>query len=576
MFDLFAVNPGLWLVLAGLASFALPHAARKWLMVAAPVMAGAILVSVFQAHPDGISTGILAFGDYQLTTFRADSLSRIWSLIFCFAAFLNGLYGWHERVRLSDGMALIYQGAALAAVLVGDLISLFVFWELTVLSSVFLVWAGGPRSYAAGMRYMAWHILSGVLLLAGAVMFARSQGGDFTFGAIGLDSPGGWLLLAGIGIKAGFPLVHMWMADAYPKASVTGTVILSGFTTKLAIYALARGFAGEELLIAVGAAMAVFPIFFAVVENDLRRVLAFALNSQLGFMVVGVGIGTGLALNGAAAHAAASVVYKGLLFMGVGAVLHQTGTAKASQLGGLFRTLPYTSALTFVGAASIAAFPLFSGFVTKSMILSAALYEHHYAALGALIFASAGVMAHAGLRVPFSAFLGPDSGLRPREAPFNMRVAMALAALFCVGVALPGVYPRLYALLPNPSYTYAPYTLDHVVFQLQLLLAAVFAFAFLARLGLLLRDRRATTLDLDVVYRRAGLGLARWAGAMLGLFGAWWGRVRLRAQGGAVRRLYQVFSPAGGLSDAAPVSLPSLLVAGALVVAMLVAFVAGA
>ena len=573
MLDLLAINPGLWLVLAGLVCFLAPHAVRKWIMVSAPVAAGLVIWTLFTANPDGLETGRFVFGDNVLTTFRLDRLSLIWALIFCFAAFLNGLFAWHEKARLSDGAAMVYQGAALAAVLVGDLISLFVFWELTVISSVFLVWAGGPKSYAAGMRYMAWHILSGVLLLAGAVMFARSNGGDFTFGNIGLESPGGLLMLIGIGIKCGFPFLHMWIEDAYPKASVTGTVILSAFTTKLAVYALARGFAGTEALIYIGAVMTVFPVFFAVIENDLRRVLSYSLNNQLGFMVCAIGIGTGLAINGAAAHVAAHVVYKGLLFMSMGAVIHRVGTAKASDLGGLFRTMPFTTIFCLIGAASIAAFPLFSGFVTKSMTLSAALYEEKWLALGMLIFASAGVMEHSGIKVPFFAFFAHDSGKRPVEAPTNMLVAMGLASLFCIGVSLPGGYQWLYSLLPNPKYEYHPYTPDHLVFQLQLLFAAMFAFTLLKRLHLYPAERRRTILDADVVYRKVGLGLLTWTGAMLDRLGVWLDGVRGRGVRYLGRRLFNIFSPAGGLAAAAPVSLPTVLVAGTLLVAMVVAYV---
>jgi len=571
---LLSINPGLWLILAGLFMGVLPHSLRKWVMASVPVFAGAVVWATYAAFPDGMSAGLLPFGDTTLVTYRTDNLSRIWALIFCFAAFLNAIYSWHERAKMTDSMAMIYQGAALAAVLVGDMLSLFIFWELTVISSVFLVWAGGPKSYNAGIRYMAWHILSGVLLLTGAVIFARANGGDYSFGFVGLDSPGGWLMLLGIGIKAGFPFLHMWIEDAYPKASVTGTVILSAFTTKLAIYALARAFPGTGLLIYVGAAMTVFPVFFAVIENDLRRVLSYSLNNQLGFMVCAIGIGTPLAINGAAAHVSAHVVYKALLFMSMGAVMHRVGTAKASELGGLFRTMPFSAMFCLIGSASIAAFPLFSGFVTKSMILSAALYDEQWIALGMMIFASAGVMEHSGIKIPFFSFFAHDSGMRPQEAPPNMLLAMGIAALFCVGIAMPGVYPWLYTLLPDPQLGYTPYTTEHVVFELQIMFAAMFAFAFLKRLHIYPPERRAEILDVDVLYRKFGKGLMVWAGGMLDRFDVRATRLRERTVGGIGRRLARVFSPAGEMAATTPVNLPAVLTAGALAVAMVVAFVA--
>ena len=573
---LLSINPGLWMILAGLLIAALPHALRKWVMVSVPVFAGLVLVAVYGAFPEGRVAGVLDIGPFELTTFRTDNLSRVWAYIFCFASFLNGLYSWHEKARITDASAMVYQGAGLAAVLVGDFLTLFVFWELTVISSVFLIWAGGPKSYNAGIRYMVWHILSGVLLLAGAVVMAGSNGGDFTFDYVGLESAGGWLILLGIGIKAGFPLLHMWIEDAYPKASVTGTVILSAFTTKLAIYALARGFAGTDILIYIGATMTVFPVFFAVIENDLRRVLSYSLNNQLGFMVCAVGIGTPLAINGAAAHVSAHVVYKALLFMSMGAVLHRVGTTKASDLGGLFRTMPITAIFCLIGSASIAAFPLFSGFVTKSMILSAALYDERWIALGMMIFASAGVMEHSGIKIPFFSFFAHDSGLRPKEAPPNMLLAMFLAASFCVIIAMPGVYPWLYTLLPFPELGYSPYTTEHVVFELQIMFAAMFAFTLLKRLRVYPAERRAEILDVDVVYRRWGSGAAGWADAMLSRLGARMTRWRRNAMSSAARKLAQAFSPAGSMSQAAPSGLAAVLTAGMLFVALLIAFIAAA
>ena len=404
--------------------------------------------------------GVITFAGMDYTTLRIDRLSMIWGYLFCLAGVLNAIYGLHEKCRITDSSALIYMGAALAGVFAGDLLTLFIFWELAAISSVFLVWKGEERSYASGIRYLAIHVLSGVLLLAGAIVYGRANGGDFTFGAIGLGAPGGWLLLLAMGIKCGFPFLHNWIQDAYPKASITGTVILSAFTTKLALYALARGFAGEDILIYIGAVMTCFPVFFAVIENDLRRVLSYSLNNQLGFMVCGIGIGTPLAMNGVAAHVVADVIFKGLLFMSMGAVMLRTGTTKASELGGLFRSMPFTTVFCLIGAGSIAAFPLLSAFVTKSMILTAALEEHLWVPLAMLLFASAGVMEHSGIKVPYFTFFSHDSGRRVKEAPWNMLTAMGLASLLCIVFALPGVsfgYKLLYSLLPY-EVDYHPYT----------------------------------------------------------------------------------------------------------------------
>ena len=571
------INPGLWVILAGLLCTLLPIGhARKAFVIAAPLFAGFL---IFKLH--GMDTGAhfggrMTFGGIELTTLRIDNLSVVWGYLFCLAGIINGIYALHEKCRMTDSSALIYTGAAIAGVLSSDMITLFIMWELTAISSVFLIWKGGDHAYAAGVRYLAIHVFSGVMLLAGAVMHAQANGGDFMFNHIGLDSPGGWLMLLAMGIKVGFPGLHMWMQDAYPKASITGTVILASFTTKFAVYALARGFAGTEILIWIGAIMTCFPVFFAVVENDLRRVLAYSLNNQLGFMVCGIGIGTSLALNGVVGQVFVHVIFKGLLFMSIGAVMYRTGTAKASELGGLFRSMPYTAIFCLIGAASIAAVPLFAAFVTKAMILAAAVYEHHTLAFLMMLFASAGVMEHSGIKVPHFTFFAHDSGRRVKEAPWNMLAAMSIAAFFCIYLAWPvGGFENLYALMPfEMDKPYMPYTVDHVVFQMQLLFAAIFAFTLLKRFKLYPAERRAEILDADWTYRKMGFGLVTWASAMWGRLAAHMNRLRKQCLLVCGRRLYQTFSPAGAASEAAPSGLAAVLTAGLLFVVLLVAYIA--
>ncbi|MDA9246475.1 proton-conducting transporter membrane subunit, partial [Rhodobacteraceae bacterium] len=352
--------------------------------------------------------------------------------------------------------------------------------------------------YHTGMRYLIIQISSGVILLAGlGVQFQTT--GSIAFDKMELSSVASWLIFIAFGIKCAFPLLHNWLQDSYPAGTVTGTVILSSFTTKLAIYALARSFAGTEILIYIGAVMTLFPIFFAEIENDLRRVLAYSLNNQLGFMVVGIGVGTELALNGTASHAFAHILYKSLLFMSVGAVLFRTGTSKASELGGLYRTMPLTALFCLIGAASISAFPLFSGFVTKSLIMDATATEHYPVIWGILVFASAGVLSHSGIKVPYFTFFAHDSGLRPKEAPLNMLLAMFVTAFLCVFL---GVFPDfLYAILPY-EVNYQPYTLSHVISQMQLLCFALLAFTIIMKIGLHPPEIKAINLDTDWIYRR--------------------------------------------------------------------------
>jgi multicomponent Na+:H+ antiporter subunit D len=533
-------SPGLILIFgAALVPF-LHGKARCVFMLTLPLIG---LILVFTLEP-GAYAKIPLLG-FELTTMRVDRLANIFGMIFFTAAALTVLYTLHDRDPLQQVAALIYSGSAVSAVYAGDLITLFVFWEISAVASVFLIWARRTeRAYRAGMRYLIIQVGSGVFLLAGA-LFQVAETGSIAFDHFELGSLGTTLIFLGIGIKCAFPLLHNWLQDAYPEATVGGTVWLSVFTTKLAVYALARGFAGTEILIWIGAVMAVFPIFFAVIENDLRRVLAYSLNNQLGFMVAGIGVGSQLALNGAVAYAFCNILFEGLLFMTMGAVLLRAGTVKGSELGGLYKSMPWTAGFCIVGAASISAFPLFSGFISKSLILTALSEEGYLIPWLLLLFASAGVFHHAGIKIPFFAFFAHDSGIRVKEAPWNMLAAMAITAVLCVVI---GLWPsQFYELLPYPV-DYQPYTTEHVINQYQLLLFSALAFTWLVRTGLYPPEMRSVNLDFDVTYRT---GLPLLTAAFVRTFGPidqGARRAMLRLFRTIVNHIYRHHGPEGALA----------------------------
>ena len=489
------VNPGIYLILGGLISIILPAKISQKFNVAIPLL---LVFYLWNTEP-GHHFGILFLG-HNLELFRVDSFSHIFGIIFLIAMALGNLYSIGAiPSKIEKASSMVYAGSATAAVFAGDLITLFIFFEVAVISSVFLIWARGTkRSFTAGFRYLMVQIGAGVILLSG-ILIHISASGTIAFNQIGVDAPGGLLIFIAFGIKCAFPFFHNWLQDAYPEGTVSGTVILSSFTTKLAIYALARSYAGTDILIWIGALMAAFPIFYAVIENDLRRVLAYSLNNQLGFMVVGIGIGTEMALNGTVSHAFCHILYKSLLFMCMGAVLLRTGTANGSDLGGLFKTMPWTTGFCIVGAASISGFPLFSGFISKSMILTSVSDAGYWEVWLILLFASAGVFHHSGIKIPYFAFFAHDRGLRPKEAPIPMLFAMGITASLCF---LIGIYPDfLYAMLPYPV-DYVPYTTSHVINQLQLLMFSALAFAVLMVFKIYPPELRSTNIDFDWIYRK--------------------------------------------------------------------------
>ena len=521
---------------------------------------------------------------YELELLRVDKLSKVFGYIFHIAALLSVIYALHLKDKVQHVAALMYAGSAIAAAFVGDLISLFVFWELTAISSVFLVWATKTESsYRAGMRYLIIQVGSGVLLLAGTILHFHKTG-SLDFGPLASGTGlaaltdaglGVQLIFLAFGIKAAFPLLHSWLQDAYPEASVTGTVFLSAFTTKLAIYALARGFAGTEILIPIGALMTAFPIFYAVIENDLRKVLAYSLNNQLGFMEVGIGIGTEMALNGTASHAFAHILYKGLLFMTMGAVLLRTGTCKGSELGGLYKSMPWTTFFCCIGAAAISAFPLFSGFVSKSLVVSATAENHHTITFLILLFASAGVFHHSGIKIPYFAFFAHDSGRRVKEAPMNMLIAMGGAAFLCVAI---GVHPApLYEILPYDMSLWEkpwhPYSTTHWVTQLQLLLFSAVAFVFLQKTGLYPPELRSTNVDSEWVYRKALPRVMQNLGGVLGRADAAFRATTRELLDWLVRETRDHHSPTTGLlGEPWPVGTAALWAAILLIISLAMAF----
>jgi len=489
MTDLY-LHPGVLLLIAALLVAITRGALRTGIVFSAPLAACALVWQL----PEGVLWRTDLLG-YDVIALQVDKLSRLFALVFALMAFGGGLYALGQKSRVEIPAAYLYAGSAIGVVLSGDLISVFVYWELMAIGSTLVIWSASTQpSYRASVRYLMIHLLGGVILFAGITGHIVETGSS-AFASMQLDSAAAWLILAGFLINAGAPPLSAWIADAYPEASFSGTVFLSAFTTKTAVYVLLRGFPGTEILIWIGIFMIVYGIVFALLENDMRRILAYSIVNQVGFMITGIGIGTEMALNGAAAHAFTHIIYKALLLMSAGSVLYATGRRKCSELGGLFHSMPVATICGIIGALAISSFPLTSGFVSKSMISQAAADSHLTVVWLMLAAASAGVFLHAGIKFPWFVFFQRDSGLRPQDPPASMRWAMYLFAILCIAL---GLWPDvLYRMLPY-AVAYEPYTASHVLTQLQLLLFS--GLAFFVMLPWLKRTP-TITLDADWLYR---------------------------------------------------------------------------
>ncbi len=484
------MHPGLLLIFIGLLTVFIPYKVARIIWFIAAL--GSVYLCITLDNGNSL---ILNYLGYDLVLLRVDGLSRVFSVIFSLMTLVGLIFAWNQKSKTELSAALVYAGAAIGAVLSGDIFSLFFFWEIMAIGSTLIIFSANTKpSSKAAFRYALIHFGGGAILMAGLTGYVIETK-SIIFETFVFDSPYSWMIMTGFLVNAGAPPFSSWLSDAYPEASFSGSVFLSAFTTKTAVYALLRGFPGNDILIGIGLFMIFYGIIYALLENDMRRILSYSIVNQVGFMVVGAGIGTEMAINGASAHAFAHIIYKALLLMSAGSVLFMTGKRKCSELGGLFQTMPVTMLCGTIGALAISAFPMTSGFVTKSMISQAAADQHLLFIWLLLASASAGVFLHAGIKFPWFVFFQKDSGLRPPEPPLNMRVAMIILAFFCIGI---GIFPKfLYSILPY-SVEYVPYTLSHVIFQLQLLLFAGLAFFIMLPW---LKRTLTISLDFDWFYR---------------------------------------------------------------------------
>lgn len=498
MSSVFAVHPALILIAGAFLLPLLRGKIRDLAVLAIPALALAAVILL----PDG-RLWENTWLDYSLAPLAVDRLSRLFAGIFALMALAGGLYALKQQSRLEISAAYLYAGSAIGVAFAGDLVTVFLFWECMAIGSTLIIWSTGTAAaWAASRRYLAVHLAGGVILFAGITGHIIDTG-DVHFAAMQADSIAHWLILIGFLVNAGATPFSAWLPDAYPEASWSGMVFLSAFTTKTAVYVLLRGFPGTEILIWIGIAMIFYGIVYALLENDMRRILAYSIVNQVGFMVTGIGIGTEMALNGAAAHAVSHIIYKALLLMSAGAVLVATNRRKCSELGGLFHSMPLTTVCACIGALAISSFPLTSGFISKSMVTQAAIDGHLQTVWLFLAAASAGVFLHAGIKFPWFVFFQKDSGLRPADPPMSMRCGMVLFAFLCVAI---GLWPKLlYGLLPH-AVDYVPYTVAHVITQLQLLLFS--GLAFFVMLNYLKRTP-TITLDADWLWRSAGPTITR-------------------------------------------------------------------
>lgn len=464
----------------------------------------------------GMDMFMLHMAGFDLLPLHVHGYTHIFATIFTIAALAGGIFALKQAELKEIAAAYVYAGGAIGVTFSGDFFSLFAYWEIMAIASTVVVLCGDTeKSLRAAVRYAVMHFFGGIILLIGIIAYHAAYGNialaSMVVNELNLQailqwdkgSIAAWCILVGVLVNAAAPPFSAWLSDAYPEASPSGAVFLSAFTTKTAVYVLLTLFSGNDLLLYIGLFMVFYGIIYGVLENDIRRILAYSIISQVGFMLVGISVGTEFALQGVALHAFCHIIYKALLMMSAGSVVYMTGRSKATELGGMAVSMKWTALCGIIGVMTIAAVPFTSGFISKSIISSAVAKFYPLEIWGLLLLATVGTAIYAGLRFPWLVFFRPYTGPKPKDPPWNMRLAMGVLALLCV---LPGIFPHMiYAMLPAiPAYN--PNTPGHIIGQLQLIAFAGLAFMILLPL---LRPRDRITLDMDWFYRILAFNLLK-------------------------------------------------------------------
>ena len=472
--------------------------ARKIYLVVLAAL-GLIAVALIRPQTDWVFSVLPGF---ELTFLHADSLSLIMGYIFAIigaAAIIYSLDIVKENGELVCG--LLYLGSALGAVFAGDFFTLYIFWEIMAFSSVGLIWySRTERATNAGMRYIIFHLLGGCALLGGILIHYMNTG-SITIGPVE-SGIGYFLLLIGIGVNTAFISLHSWLPDSYPKATIAGAVFMCVFTTKTGVYVLARTFPGVEAVAYMGGVMCLYGVAFALMQNDVRKLLSYHIVSQVGYMVAGIGIGTYIGINGGIAHVFNHILYKALLFMCMGAVIYSTGKHNLTELGGLAKKMPITMITCMIAAFSISGVPGFNGYVSKGMVIHAAELEGMHILVLMLLLGSVGTFL-SFLKLTYFTFFKKNDEIEAKEAPLPMLIAMSAVAFLCVAI---GVYPKmLYGILPyaGEALHYHAYALGHTIGTLELLMMTAVGFV---ALQFVFSPHEKITYDIDYLYRKAGRG----------------------------------------------------------------------
>ena len=387
-----------------------------------------------------------------------DGLSALMLLTISVISFLAILYSarYMERYTANHkyySLFLLMVAGMNGVVLTGDMFNLFVFMEIAAIASYALVAFGCQHEeLEASFKYLVLGSVASTFILFGiALLYGLT--GTLNMADIANKLTGGNLILfslslfiMGFGLKSALVPFHAWLPDAHPSAPAPISAMLSGVVIKaLGVYAIARiifnvfGLSSvcSDVLLLLGAISMIVGVFLAIGQWDFKRLLAYHSISQIGYVVLGIGLGTPLGILGGLFHLVNHAVFKSLLFLDAGSVEYAAGTRRLDEMGGLSQKMHVTGFSSMVASLSISGVPPFNGFWSKLIIIWACVEAGHpmYAFWATLV----GIMTIASfMKVQRYGFLGKlgDAWKNIHEVPGLMRVVMIILSLLCFSMGL--------------------------------------------------------------------------------------------------------------------------------------------
>ncbi len=390
-----------------------------------------------------------------------DGLAVLMLLIVNVIGFLVSLYSVEYMRKYTDKprfytLFLLMMAGMNGVIVSGDLFNLYVFLEVAAIASYALVAFGTEREeLEAAFKYQVMGTVASAFILVGiAVVYSLTGTLNMADAGKVLIERGGSqgvlfataLFLAGLGLKAAIMPFHAWLPDAHPSAPAPISAMLSGVLIKaIGIYALCRilvnvlgaSVTTNSVLMALGALSMIAGVFLAIGQWDVKRLFAYHSISQMGYVIVAIGIGTPLGILGGLFHLMNHATFKSLLFLNSGAIDYSTGNRDLQKMGGLNQRMPVTGTTSLVASMSIAGIPPFNGFWSKLIIILAAVQAEYYGLAALAVLGSIMTLA-SFLKVQRYAFFGKlrPSWRKTKEAPVFMCVSMVLLAILCAGMGL--------------------------------------------------------------------------------------------------------------------------------------------